>query len=86
MKKAQIDQHKVNQLDWEKIKKVSVYISWSKVLGSLLGSGPCWPGTANIYISKVQGVCMQIVRCLSCQTVARIYLEEFELSQAKQSQ
>lgn len=32
----------------------SVYISWWKVLGSLLGSGPRWPGTANIYISKRQ--------------------------------
>lgn len=51
------------------------------MLGSLLGSGPCWPGTANIYTSKLQvykqGVCIQIVRCLSCQTVARIYLEKF---------
>lgn len=33
-----------------------------------------------------QSVCMQIVRCLSCQIVARVKLGEFELAQAEQCQ
>lgn len=44
-------------------KNGSIYIIWSKVLGSLLGSGPCWPEqptstsvNSRVFASKLSGV------------------------------
>lgn len=84
MEKAHIDQDKATCEPVELGKKLSVarYISADeKCLGASWAQGPggLEQPTSTLVNSRSlnQGVCMQIVRCLSFQIVARIYLEEF---------